>query len=488
MIISGDLWALHIGDVCGVLRSLPAESVHCCVTSPPYWGLRDYGLPPSVWGDGWQGCFGLEPTIESYVVHTLEICREIRRVLRDDGVLWWNLGDSYASEKAGTSMPAQTVAGGVGGIGDEAAHRGMGDAGTARRRTSSIGLKSGGQCLIPFRVALALQADGWWVRSTVVWQKKSPMPESLSGWRWVRCRVKVANAPRRFKGHVREQGDYAEDGKSFATGADWSPCPGCPKCSPNNGYVLRKGRWRCTNAWEPIFQLAKSPEYFCDAEGVKEKAIGGQPGNNSHKGADGYQQGDKHLRTKVGLTEMVASETRNPRNVWSISSEPLKAAHFAAFPSSIPRRCIQASTSAAGCCPDCGSQWAPIVETERVATRPGLNPKEWKHDGADALTIRSDVSPNRDPERHIQRTKVLGYQQTCGCPQHEPVPCTVLDPFAGSGTTLMVARWLKRKSIGIELSEKYATEIAAQRIETPEPTKKNKRPKRKRNVRERLLF
>lgn len=98
VILSGNLWTLHIGDVCEVLRSLPASSVHCCVTSPPYWGLRDYGLPPSVWPSGWKGNFGLEPTIELYIENTLTICREIRRVMREDAVLWWNLGSSYSSK------------------------------------------------------------------------------------------------------------------------------------------------------------------------------------------------------------------------------------------------------------------------------------------------------------------------------------------------------------------------------------------------------
>lgn len=503
VILSGNLWTLHIGDVCDVLRSLPASSVHCCVTSPPYWGLRDYGLPPSVWPNGWKGCFGLEPTIELYIENTLTICREIRRVMRDDAVLWWNLGDSYASEKSGSSMTAQTIAGGVSGFGDEAAHRGMGDSGSARRRASSIGLKCGDQCLIPFRVALALQNDGWWVRSTVVWQKKSPMPESLSGWRWVRCRVKVDGTgwkpeerPEYIHGDQTKTRSHAYGTNGGMTpregAAQWSPCPGCSKCSSNDGYVLRKGRWRCTNAWEPIFQLAKSPEYFCDAEGVKEKAISQNVTRSSPKAVGGVQgmekQNDSFASSIVGNLE-----TRNPRNVWSLSAEPLKAAHFAAFPSSIPRRCIQASTSAAGCCPTCGSQWASIVETERVPTRPGTNSKvtDLKHDtGYSSGSVPGHPTEfgNRDPERHIQRTKILGYRQTCNCAAHEPVPCTVLDPFAGSGTTLMVSRWLGRKSIGIELSEKYATEIAAERIMTPEPTKKTKRPKQKRSKRERLLF
>lgn len=360
------------------------------------------------------------------------------------------------------------------------------------------GIKAGEDTAIPFRVALALQNDGWWVRSTVVWQKKSPMPESLSGWRWVRCRVKVDGTG--WKPEERPEFIHGDQTKTrshiYGTNggmlpregaAKWLPCPGCDKCSPNDGYVLRKGRWRCTNAWEPIFQLAKSPEYFADGEGVKEKAISQNVTRSSPKAVGGVQgmekQNDSFASSIVGNLE-----TRNPRNVWSLSAEPLKAAHFAAFPSSIPRRCIQASTSAAGCCPHCGNQWAPIVETERVPTRPGINSKEWKHDDADQFTQRSDCSPNRDPERHIQRTKILGYRQTCNCPEHEPVPCTVLDPFAGSGTTLMVSRWLGRKSVGIELSEKYATEIAAERIMTPEPTKKSKRPKQKRSKRERLLF
>ena len=187
------------GDCLDVLKTLPDESVNCCVTSPPYWGLRDYGV---------DGQIGLEETPDAYVSRLVEVFREVRRVLKDDGTLWLNLGDSYAANRSGTGMPAETLAGGVGGHGDESTRRGRGEVRYARRDCTKYGLKHKDLVGIPWRVAFALQADGWYLRQDIIWHKPNPMPESV--------------------------------------------------------------RDRCTKSHEYIFLLSKSPRYYYDQDEMKE--------------------------------------------------------------------------------------------------------------------------------------------------------------------------------------------------------------------------
>jgi DNA modification methylase len=148
-----------VGDCLDVLRGLPDESVHCCVTSPPYWGLRDYGEP---------GQLGLEATPEEYVANMVGVFREVRRVLRDDGTLWLNLGDSYGGAAGNTRGDG---AGGGAARGDSMGFGAISRVKAATRSKDLVG--------IPWRVAFALQADGWWLRQDIIWQKPNPMPESV---------------------------------------------------------------------------------------------------------------------------------------------------------------------------------------------------------------------------------------------------------------------------------------------------------------------
>ena len=223
--------------------------------------------------------------------------------------------------------------------------------------------------------------------------------------------------------------------------------------------------------------FSKARTYFCDGDAVAEAAIGGAPGNKKHKGKTAYLGGDKKLRTKAGLCDMAASESRNPRSVWTIASESLKEKHFAAFPTELVRRCMMAATAAAGCCQKCRTPYAPVVERERVPTRPGTDtktqaaPRGWAtgdapHDAAEHNTPegRALEIGNRDPQRHVAVNRVTGYRPSCGCKNAgEPVPCIVLDLYAGSGTTLQTAVWYGRDAIGCELSQAYAA-IAERRI------------------------
>ena len=329
------------------LRTLADGSVHCCVTSPPYWGLRDYGR---------DGQIGLEATPEAYVERLVEVFREVRRVLRDDGTCWLNLGDSYGSGK-------QLVG-------------------------------------IPWRVAFALQADGWYLRQDVVWHKPNPMPESV--------------------------------------------------------------RDRCTKAHEYVFLLTKSGRYFYDAEAVSEESVTAADGRGSteERKALGHpsRYGDTAGKASRGEGWSMPSLSpkssgRNRRSVWKIATKSYRGAHFATMPPQLAETCLRAGTSEAGCCSLCGTPHERVVDRKRVATRPGTDTK---------VTGDKMTDGNRDPERHVTTTTTTGWRPACSC-NASVSPCTVLDPFGGSGTTLAVAAELGLNGIGFELNDDYIG-LAEERI------------------------
>lgn len=485
--LTGDHWTLYVADCREAMAAMPERSVHCVVSSPPYWGLRDYGIPPVDWADGERCVFGLETTFAAYIRHTVEIFEGLRRVLRDDGVIWWNVGDSFI-----TGAGKAKVAGG-----GKQGERFAGPSSQANRMPQS-GIPSGSKGLIPHRVAIALQDAGWCVRQDNVWSKRSPMPESVSGWRWMRCSVKLQSQRR-----PTEAGKYAagsgnvrlRPGSGGVTGVmpdeyqtKWAPCEGCDKCRPNGGYVLRRGSWRTTNSHEYVFMVTKGGEYFSDGDAVVEPVADATRSGSGNK-AKRWGNNETTVRANgSGTIERQSGipwancETRNPRSVWTLSNEPFKGAHFACFPTAIPRRCIEASTSKAGCCPACGSQYAPIVETSRVATRPGNDTKVGRVSDKPDSPYNGHNGPvvgNRDPQRHCTVTKVQGYLPTCTCNAGDPIPATVLDIFNGSGTTGQVARHLGRRYIGCEINETYARELAAVRIETPLVERKATKAKRR---------
>jgi DNA modification methylase len=257
---------LH-GDCLEKLRELPDASVHCCVTSPPYWGLRDYGK---------EGQLGLEKTPEEYVEKMVAIFREVRRVLRDDGTLWLNLGDSYASQ--GGPEPAQTKWQVDGASNTQNAGR--------SRRTGI--LKPKDLVGIPWRVAFALQSDGWWLRQDIIWHKLNPMPESV--------------------------------------------------------------RDRCTKAHEYIFLLSKSERYYYDQKAIEEpfadERCGNPNGGGQYSVGSGRNDGGA-LRTGVWNKDGEHSG-RNRRSVWTVTTKPYKGAHFATFPPKLIEPCILAGCPEGG--------------------------------------------------------------------------------------------------------------------------------------------
>lgn len=484
--LSGKHWRIHVGDVMTELAGLPKQSVHCVVTSPPYWGLRDYGF---------DGQIGLERTPEEYVDRIVDVFREVRRVLRDDGVLFVNLGDTYATGAGIARNPGSRHYGKHDSLVDDSVFP------TLQPGRLPISVPPGNLVGIPWRVAFALQADGWILRSCIVWDKPAPMPESVCGTRWVRCRVKVAAATNvdhgknanyidRRKVGFNERYDNPEE-----NAAKWKDCPGCQKCEANGGYVLRRGSWRPSTSHEFIFMFAKYKRYFCDGDGSKEPTSGTahSRGNGINPKCSAGGLSRQNASFSGAVSELV--ETRNMRSVWRVSSESYKEAHFACYPTELVRRCLIAATSRGGCCSQCGSQYAPVVESRRIATRPGKDSKVTKRDLAIANGSRPgrpdhpNLVGNRDPQRHTTTTVVTGYRATCQCnaPVSRPV---VLDCFSGSATTGQVAIHMGCDYIGLEGKPEYA-ELGVKRLNTPWAPKatRAKRAKRKKHqVTSRGLF
>ena len=258
-----------LGDVIDALKTLDDGTVNTCVTSPPYWGLRDYGT---------EGQLGLEPTPEQYVTNMVGVFREVKRVLRDDGTLWLNLGDSYIANKTGglSAEPSKMTGG-----------RDTQKAATNRPDKKADGLKPKDLVGIPWRVAFALQAGGWYLRSDIIWHKPNPMPESVTD--------------------------------------------------------------RPTKAHEYIFLLSKSERYFYDHEAIKEQGkdpVGTHRGGSLIKAARG-QKGDKRVQWHNhggGIESLLSTGTRNKRTVWTVPTQPFSEAHFATFPPDLIRPCILAGS------------------------------------------------------------------------------------------------------------------------------------------------
>lgn len=327
--------AFYLGDVREVLRDLAAESVQCVVTSPPYWGLRDYGTARWDGGDG--ACdhtperqprterdrngltgsveyvaaqepayrdvcgkcgarridnqLGLEATPGEYVAAMVDVFREVRRVLRADGTLWLNLGDSYAAQGGGGATPGATAT-----VGNTLA----GVVGNRSPRSAPLGLKPKDLVGIPWRVAFALQADGWWLRSDIIWHKPNPMPESVTD--------------------------------------------------------------RPTKSHEHLFLLAKSERYYYDAAAIGEPQPIGALFDKGNKRGLPMTTGAGGNRNDGGRGDAeIQTNYRNKRDVWSIPTTPFPGAHFATFPPELIKPCILAG------CPEGGVVLDPFLGSGTTA-------------------------------------------------------------------------------------------------------------------------
>jgi DNA modification methylase len=460
-----------IGDCREKLRELPAKSVQCVVTSPPYWGLRDYGT--GTWEGGDEKCehvliaaerlpwankvsgpngasvkngdaknwtktrggrcakcgavkvdrqIGQEATPAEYVATMVAVFREVWRVLRDDGVVWLNLGDSYASggghSDAGVKERREDIGAGErpgheyrgfrvkGHRGKRGKHQGKhawageavaDEAAVTPNRLPIEGLKAKDLVGIPWRVAFALQEAGWWLRSEVIWAKPNPMPESV--------------------------------------------------------------RDRPTKAHEQVFLLTKGERYFYDRVAIEEASTERPAGNvNVPKGAKAYAHGAKEHRTKAGLLAYAqrtrdnfrrgtgkyaengkpgakpqhregepsdyALGVRNKRSVWTMATRPYRGAHFAVMPAALVEPCVRAGTSAFGACVVCGKPWVRLVErgepdlahrracggTGADGTYDGVATKDFESAGAqDASAVKARILEGM----RVKRT--AGWRAGCGC-------------------------------------------------------------------------
>jgi len=244
--------------------------------------------------------------------------------------------------------------------------------------------------------------------------------------------------------------------------AEWADCPGCPKCSPTGGLVLRRGNGRPTKATERILRCAKKAGYFFDAEAVRERPAEATITRLAQdvEAQEGSWRANGGAKTNGPMRAVGDASGRNLRDWWVLSPEPLKDAHYAAYPTKLPERCIKAGTSEWGCCPDCGAPWARVVETHFVQTRDDYT--RHKH-AAEEAEGRVAGLAERGLMPGENRATTLGWRPTCRCPEAPPVPCRILDPFAGSGSTLLAANRLGRDATGVELKPQYA-DLAKGRI------------------------
>lgn len=443
------------GHVLDVLASLPERSVSCVVTSPPYWSLRKYDAPDVVWGGdegcehewfavskqgatvegyagkkkwqhsvngrneahpearhrvdnpddwtritretstcarcgAWRGQFGLEPTPELYVEHTLLVLRAIRRVLRDDGVVWWNIGDGYSGSwgNYGARNSQQRT------VRKERYARDAWEShkGKPPSADPQPDLKPKDLVLMPERVALAAQADGWWMRSRVIWHKPNAMPQSV--------------------------------------------------------------RDRPTNAHETIWLLTKSARYWWDAEAVREPYNERSLGRYQYQfglGPAAAVAGSPSVGDGSGHAANPNPLGRNVRDVWTFPTAQTAEAHFATFPMALPLRCIAASCPRE-VCRTCGKARVRIVE--RGFTDHDAETASAYEEGsaANRLALLRQAARAAGAE-YVASTQTTGWTD-CGHDDYDPG--IVLDPFAGLATTGLAALRLGRRFIGVELSERYA--------------------------------
>jgi len=469
-------YTLLLGDVREQLRGMAEKSVQVIFTSPPYWSLRDYGTAAWVGGDpncdhvdtdkvaerarqkksmiavgemldgstrtrahdeaigkDWQyrtACqkcgakridmqIGLEsvpdclgwatgaPCGECFVCHMVEVFRECWRVLRDDGTLWLNLGDSYAgSGGAGGDYAEGGLKAGqprFEGTGKRARKSNRRDKAEVSVRVPGVAaLKPKDLCGIPWRVALAMQADGWYLRMDNIWSKPNPMPESVTD--------------------------------------------------------------RPTKSHEYIFLFSRSKKYYYDQDAVREAyadasiARISQPTFDQQRGgAKDPINGGEGSRNRsarnglVGLKNRIESDQfgRNKWSVWTVPTQAYPEAHFATYPEALPEVGIKAGTSERGACPRCGAGWVRVTEAsyEHRSSYEGRYKKGFGEHDAESARHFKDVS--------WKKTETRGWKPTCECDAGEPVPCVVLDPFNGSGTTGAVAVRLGRDYVGIDLNAQY---------------------------------
>ena len=390
-----------IGDCRKTLKELPDKSVHCVVTSPPYWSLRSYYLKEWRGGDpdckhkGSPACeicdavehdlpggIGLEPTFEEHLKNMVEVFDEVWRVLRDDGTVWLNYGDAYA----GSSNP--------------------------------MNLKPKNLMLMPARIAIALQDAGWYVRSEIVWFKPNPLPESVKD-RPVSAHEKIfllSKKPRYYYDPIAVRSPVKQSTIDRVMQESFDEQTGGPKDSKTGNRSHRK-----------------------TLENIRKRF--------PTKEVNGFRDREFWDNNDIGA---------NLRNVWHIATQAFKGVHFATFPFKLVEPCIKAGTSRKGVCGDCGTPLKRIIESARG----GSVGKSWHDHIADDVTGQS-IDKNRTKD--YQPPKSVGWEFDCQCTEKSIARPVVLDPFGGSGTVAIVADYLDCDSVICEFSPEYA-KMAQDRI------------------------
>ena len=423
---------------------------------------------------------GLESTFEEHMDSLLAVFREVHRVLRDDGLFFLNYSDSYA----------QTHARGFWGN--------QGDTSTGPhgrevpfRDTSSLALKPKDLIQMPARLAIACQAEGWWLRSEICWVKSNPLPES------VRDRPGCAH---------EKIFQFAKSGKPLfwthqkrGVGTRSKPTPDYYWRHRHTGEQTsqRPYRWRTLvdenemRIWSRLNRW-RGHDYYYDFAGVRTpqkpdsiERLGRArnttahvgPGMAPHAGIVGPRRTDKqrgHGRRHSGFNDRWDQMSReeqmatgaNLRNVWWITPRPFPGNHFATFPSQLVETCVRAATSEAGCCPECGAPHERQIETRLMPTAKAA--RRVIVDDRDKRADPRSAGNNRQKDGLIpgwvNGVRTLGWFPTCGCDAGDPVPCVVLDPFAGSGTVGVVANEMGRDAVLCEISPEYA-EMIRKRIQ-----------------------
>jgi DNA modification methylase len=356
---------IHAGDAAETLREMPESSVHMAMCSPPYYGLRDYGV---------DGQIGLEDSLDEYIQELVDVGRALRRVLRDDGSWWLNLGDSYSTERGNHHSGED-----VGGAPDADYHSGEREGGFGRKN----------KMLVPHRVAIALQEDGWVVRNDVTWYKPNPMPSSVKD--------------------------------------------------------------RLNTCTEQVFHLTPEPDYWYDLDAIREAH---KPDSTrlSKTGDHKYSNdgpGDHSMKPE----QRAHPAGKNPGDVFEVTTKPYPDAHFAVYPPELCEKPIKA-TCPPKVCADCGAPYKREVEVERENYANRADRIE-----ATGGAIGGGVGKNfPDTEREFK-----GWTPTCDCDTDETRAGIALDPFAGAGTTCMVAKRLGRRFVGIDLNPEYVA-MAEKRV------------------------
>lgn len=406
------------GDCRDKLQLFPDGVFQTCITSPPYLGHRRYGISPFVWGGNqkcqhtwgerldihrdaeirihgktrttkrfhinksrtfngshqkhisgstcldcgaWLGSLGLEPTPELYVEHLIMVFREVWRVLRKDGTLWVNIGDGYCTGKSASDV-----------------------------------LKRKDLELVPFRLALALQADGWWIRSDIIWHKPNPMPESV--------------------------------------------------------------RDRTTKAHEYVFLCSKSIKYYYDQEAIREPYE--EPlerwGGERKKQTDNLQPGSPYKAAHRDRKMRPNEDGRNKRTVWTIPTQPSSIEHYAGYPEKLIEPMILAGSSPKAC-PHCRAPWIRVVERikfGRAKTESRL--EDGIHKGSSSRRLAQKRQAYRAAGfESPPAPKTIGWRPSCSCEDNDGSgKSIILDPFMGSGTTGVVAKKHGRQWVGIDASSK----------------------------------